>query len=48
MQSLQAAALVVEGLAGLTDTLLTRAKSAEVLGRLGNRVGEKLQCPISE
>lgn len=35
-------ALVVKRLARLADTLLTSAKAAEVLGRLGNEVGVQL------
>jgi hypothetical protein len=35
-------ALVVQRLSGLSNALLARAESAEVLGRLGNKVGVEL------
>jgi len=40
--TVEAGALVVEGLAGAASALLAGAESAEVLGGLGGLVGEKL------
>ena len=41
--TVESGALVVKGLAGASDTLLTSAESAEVLGGLGAGVGEELE-----